>query len=226
MQENKYPIGGYAPGNYHNRCCTCEKSFFGDKRATQCEPCALEAKARFDALDPNEKEFLIKRNARIANYMFSGPLTPERELIYRIVEQWGNAVEMPNMEQWLKDYAAAQHPGTAKWPLSVIDKATGTRHEVNKLVYHPENEPVPHVWCDTWYGHHIIGKDCEWYSESLSKEGNKERELEVFAKYLDEQRNSVTPDMWAEKAVWSKPNAFQEWLQYFNHQNRNNEEVL
>jgi hypothetical protein len=174
QQEKKYPIGGYAPGNYHNRCCTCEKSFFGDKRATQCEPCALEAKARFDALDPNEKELLIKRNARIANYMFSGPLTPERELIYRIVEQWGNAVEMPNMEQWLKDYAAAQHPGTAKWPLSVIDKATGTRHEVNKLVYHPENEPVPHVWCDTWYGHHVIGKDCEWYSESPSKEGNKD----------------------------------------------------
>lgn len=105
MEEKKYPIGGFAPGNYYNRCTTCERSFFGDKRAVQCEPCALEAKARFDALDPNDKELLIKRNARIANYMFSGPLSAERDLIYRIVEQWGNAVEMPNMEQWLKDYA-------------------------------------------------------------------------------------------------------------------------
>lgn len=104
--ENKYPIGGYAPGNYHNRCTTCERSFFGDKRAVQCEPCAVAAKERFDKLDPNEQELLIKRNAMIANFMLSGPLTPERDLIYRIVEQWGNAVEMPNMEGWLKEYAA------------------------------------------------------------------------------------------------------------------------
>jgi hypothetical protein len=41
--EKKYPIGGYAPGNYHNRCCTCERSFFGDKRAVQCESCAVES---------------------------------------------------------------------------------------------------------------------------------------------------------------------------------------
>jgi len=39
--EKKYPIGGYAPGNYHNRCYTCERSFFGDKRAIQCEECAV-----------------------------------------------------------------------------------------------------------------------------------------------------------------------------------------
>lgn len=42
------------------------------------------------------------------------PATPEWELINRIVSQWGNAVEMPNMEQWLKDYAAKTQPG-AVW---------------------------------------------------------------------------------------------------------------
>jgi hypothetical protein len=33
------------------------------------------------------------------------PLSPERELILRIVEQWGNVMSMPKMDQWLKDYA-------------------------------------------------------------------------------------------------------------------------
>lgn len=111
QQEKKYPIGGYAPGNYHNRCATCERTFFGDKRACQCEPCAVAGKAAFDAMSPEEQEALLKKNAAVANYMFSGPLSPERDLIYRIVEQWGNAIEMPNMEGWLKDYAGKRRTG-------------------------------------------------------------------------------------------------------------------
>jgi hypothetical protein len=39
--EKKYPIGGYAPGNYHCTCATCGGGFIGDKRAVQCEPCAV-----------------------------------------------------------------------------------------------------------------------------------------------------------------------------------------
>jgi hypothetical protein len=169
--EKKYPIGGYAPGNYHCLCATCELWFDGDKRATQCETCALAAKKRFDALDPNEQELLIKRNARIANFMFSGPLTPERDLIYRIVEQWGNAVEMPNMERWLKEYVAKQAtPQGIGW------------------VKASERLPV------------------------------KDVDVEAFAKFLDDQRNSCTSDMWAEKVIWDKPTAFQEWLKYFKQQ--------
>jgi hypothetical protein len=38
--EKKYPIGGYAPGNYQCICATCDKQFIGDKRAVQCEACA------------------------------------------------------------------------------------------------------------------------------------------------------------------------------------------
>lgn len=42
-EKNKYPIGGFAPGNYwHKGCVTCKKEFIGDKRAVQCEPCAIE----------------------------------------------------------------------------------------------------------------------------------------------------------------------------------------
>jgi hypothetical protein len=42
MNREEYPIGGYAPGYYINNCVTCKEQFMGDKRATQCEPCAIE----------------------------------------------------------------------------------------------------------------------------------------------------------------------------------------
>jgi hypothetical protein len=41
--EKKYPIGGYAPGNYQCKCCICGNQFTGNKRAVQCEPCAEKA---------------------------------------------------------------------------------------------------------------------------------------------------------------------------------------
>lgn len=40
MKEKEYPIGGFAPGNYWNKCRSCNVRFMGDKRANQCEPCA------------------------------------------------------------------------------------------------------------------------------------------------------------------------------------------
>lgn len=63
MSEKKYPIGGYAPGSYHCHCATCGGGFVGDKRSYQCEPCALNDRAKFDALSPSEQEALVKRNA-------------------------------------------------------------------------------------------------------------------------------------------------------------------
>ena len=41
-EEAKYPIGGYAPGYYSCKCVTCDNMFTGDKRAAQCEPCAIK----------------------------------------------------------------------------------------------------------------------------------------------------------------------------------------
>jgi hypothetical protein len=40
-EPKQYPIGGYAPGNYMCTCVICKQRFFGDKRAVQCEPCAI-----------------------------------------------------------------------------------------------------------------------------------------------------------------------------------------
>lgn len=70
MEEKKYPIGGFAPGNYHQRCGACGRSFFGDKRAYQCEPCAIADKEKFDALSPSEQGELMKRNAEAINEAF------------------------------------------------------------------------------------------------------------------------------------------------------------
>lgn len=36
----RYPIGGYAPGNYRCKCVDCSIIFIGDKRAVQCISCA------------------------------------------------------------------------------------------------------------------------------------------------------------------------------------------
>lgn len=41
MTSIKYPIIGYAPGSYYCRCATCGDQFTGDKKAVQCQPCAI-----------------------------------------------------------------------------------------------------------------------------------------------------------------------------------------
>ncbi len=42
-KEEKYPINGYAPGNYFNVCHSCKEQFLGDKLAVTCKSCAIEA---------------------------------------------------------------------------------------------------------------------------------------------------------------------------------------
>jgi hypothetical protein len=42
LEPKKYPIGGFAPGNYIGTCVTCKEQFLGAKRSAQCEPCAIE----------------------------------------------------------------------------------------------------------------------------------------------------------------------------------------
>lgn len=71
MESKKYPIGGYAPGNYSCTCCKCGTEFSGDKRAVECEPCAISAKKKFDALSPDEQAEVIKRNIEEVNKAFS-----------------------------------------------------------------------------------------------------------------------------------------------------------
>lgn len=64
MSDNKYPIGGYAPGNYTCKCTTCGERFMGDKRAVQCEPCAIKMTdlgiMTFYILDLQSYQLIIK----------------------------------------------------------------------------------------------------------------------------------------------------------------------
>lgn len=50
-EKPKYPIGGYAPGNYMCNCSTCKTQFQGDKRAVQCEPCAIKMVQKQNIID-------------------------------------------------------------------------------------------------------------------------------------------------------------------------------
>jgi len=39
-QDHRHPRGGWAPGEYMNKCIGCDTLFFGDKRAVECSDCA------------------------------------------------------------------------------------------------------------------------------------------------------------------------------------------
>jgi hypothetical protein len=41
-----------------------------------------------------------------------------------------------------------------------IQSHTGETYIVHKYIL--DNEGKQHVWCNDWYGHHVIGVDCEW----------------------------------------------------------------
>jgi hypothetical protein len=129
-----------------------------------------------------EQQSLMNKNASIAKYMFSGPLSPERDLVYRIVEQWGNAIEMPNMGQWLKDYAAKQRPaGSAVWV-----KASTRLPSAGKITWRWLDKAEAYSGYDEKRGF-VFGTggasvdptyytEIEWLDESgQSKEGNKEQ---------------------------------------------------
>lgn len=53
-QSGKYPIVGFAPGRYMCKCVSCEAVFYGDKRAVQCEPCAIKCNEVIQGL-PKDK---------------------------------------------------------------------------------------------------------------------------------------------------------------------------
>lgn len=54
---NKYPMGGFAPGNHSNNCIVCGTLFLGDINATECEPCGVKFEEKF--LDGNSKSISL-----------------------------------------------------------------------------------------------------------------------------------------------------------------------
>lgn len=54
-----------------------------------------------------------------------------------------------------------------------IKTLSGEIHNVKKYIIDTDGEES--IWCDTWYGRHVIGQDCNWYAEPLA-EAQKEIE--------------------------------------------------
>lgn len=47
--------------------------------------------------------------------------------------------------------------------MKVVNTASGQVHEVTKYIKDADGQE--HIWCNTWYGHHGIGHDCEWFAQ-------------------------------------------------------------
>jgi hypothetical protein len=158
--EEKYLIGGYAPGNYwHEACKICGKTFFGDKQAFNCEPCGEEVAAQ-EAIEP--------------------ALSPEHELICRIVKQWGNVINMPKMVGWLKEYAAKRtivdRVEIIKSDGLPIEEASfqagyslGVEFEQHRHSGHSTKETVEAEWESLWKSI-VTNKDGTVNLEQLKKE--------------------------------------------------------
>lgn len=52
--------------------------------------------------------------------------------------------------------------------MKVKDIKTGDIHTVRKYII--DDEGVESIWCDSWYGRHAIGFDCEWANQSEDSE--------------------------------------------------------
>ena len=66
-----FRINGYATGDYLNKCWSCNRSFFGDKRSVICLPCALkENEKQLSKLTQLKKE--IKRISDIIDVSENG----------------------------------------------------------------------------------------------------------------------------------------------------------
>lgn len=47
--------------------------------------------------------------------------------------------------------------------MKVVDINTGEKHEVRKYI---KSDTEENIWCDSWYGRHVIGKDCAFEADA------------------------------------------------------------
>lgn len=208
MEEKKYPIGGFAPGNYTCKCCICKQEFQGDKRAVQCEPCAVKSVGGLPPLtepiltdeDVKNCEATINHDRVIANQVAGMP--------------WEEAIFQDGYSAGVEFEKKRAKPG-AVWvnALKQLPSKPGEYHSQKHgkkfvMLFAEADRKMPKEY---WEG-------VEWLDESGTAAAGREEpsvELFAFAKWMDESRNAVTPDMWAEKTVWKQSDAFQEWLKYY-----------
>ena len=88
MEDKKYPIGGFAPGNYTCKCVSCKENFMGDKRAVQCEDCAKkENKPYWKSL---KEKYEIPLNGELMDEEVFKWYKKDREQANYLIEKYGS----------------------------------------------------------------------------------------------------------------------------------------
>ncbi len=98
-------IGHYATGNYHCKCCKCDCTFMGDRRAVTCLPCAVDgAKGLIDDLRDKveEQEVIIEHRSKQAEFWY--------DKVALIADHYGNATAMHLEYSGMKDEIAKYLP--------------------------------------------------------------------------------------------------------------------
>lgn len=63
MTDERWKLGGYAPGNYSGTCVICGGFITGDKRSTECLPCAAKVAAK--RIEQLEREVVELRSMKV-----------------------------------------------------------------------------------------------------------------------------------------------------------------
>ncbi|MDF3076146.1 MAG: hypothetical protein K0S09_35 [Sphingobacteriaceae bacterium] len=93
----------------------------------------------------------------------------------------------------LKEQPEAEITNHNSMKLYVKDKSTGDIHEVRK--YAVSGDGQQGIWCDTWYGHHVIGSDCEFVQQSNTGKEPTGDAHQLLAKYFAGHRIEGDPQL-------------------------------
>ena len=58
--------------------------------------------------------------------------------------------------------------------LFIRNKKDDSIHKVWKVIFSDSEDRID-VWCNTWYGHHVIGQDCEFEYNIIKTEIENEQ---------------------------------------------------
>lgn len=130
----------------HNPECNAQYSEYvnGCPKCATGEPGGSHKVSILDEYHPGYMPLLKiggeQLNLKVKDAVSDGyPQTPEMDLILRIVANWGNAIEMPKMEGWVKEYATG-----ARW----VKADQKPEHNVGVLVFIPGEDN--HITSGMW----------------------------------------------------------------------------
>jgi hypothetical protein len=134
-EPKQYPIGGYAPGNYTCTCITCKERFFGDKRAVQCEPCAIEmVNVKIDI----NKEGGVEETKPEPNFYEKLKEYFETTPREKVLEDWNKSAHLdnvgPTVDEFLKNSAEERLKDAAErlYPIPFPHKFSNMNQEAYK----------------------------------------------------------------------------------------------